>query len=332
MKKIHLFLICLLFSNGALFSYFLAHVSHPKERPQTSAQIVEKDSPYIHRFFNLEMENARLTGEQKGLSEGERKGQKSLMILLQNMHRFQNVPDSKRDSMIAADYSMRCAMMANWRESLYFLDSLLPDWPFLHKLVMTARNARILSIYEADTMGLAGVQQSAMSIIPLTREEYLLYYGQNTNASAYYLDLPRMIVLRCDYLDTSRDSYSLDNAETFVHELCHDYLYRKGFKGPKVADGDPYGQHDWIDSVRAEINRRLDTTLEKIGVRWHWRYFDNPERYFLEEKHDGLWSQMSVLEHLYDENRIDSVSYNRKWDSLSAASHELFLQLYPPKK
>lgn len=180
------------------------------------------------------------------------------VLLLQERHRFADVPVEDRDSLIVQDLRMRREMMEDWTKSLHHLKSYLPNWPLLEKLIRSADSARVISIYEADTMGFSGIRSRTLSVIPLTADEYLLFQGKNEDTRAYYSNVSRMIVLRCDKRDNnSQDPYSYRSAISFVHELCHDYLHRKGFVGPDPCYGDPDGQHAWIDSIETKINSSI---------------------------------------------------------------------------
>ncbi len=174
------------------------------------------------------------------------------LLSIQERLRFSGVPDSARAKLIADDLRMRRKMMVHWTESLHYLGRLFPEWPLMRELIKRADNATVISIYQADTMGFAGVRSNTLTIIPLAPDEYLLCQPGNTNKKPYHTDFSQMIVLQSDNFEKG-DKHSLDNVRNFVHELCHVYLYHVGYKGAHRRDGDPRGQHPWIDSIDRKI-------------------------------------------------------------------------------
>ncbi len=204
--------------------------------------------------------------------------------------RFANVFEENRDSvicdLISKDREKRILMYADWKNSLVRMHDKFPQWTFLDSIVDQLDSARVLSIMEADTLGTGSKgYYKQLSIVPMTEEEFLLRYGKMEDAAAYTIPHTRMIVLRYSCL-RSYNRFSWWNAKIFLHELCHDYLYRKGYREHwrwhKIKYKDPFhDEHVWI----ANIERHADTLLKEMGMRenpkwtqWNWETaFNDPK-------------------------------------------------------
>ncbi len=238
---------------GALFAFCIILPSNGcTTKKALRAQIHQLESE------NFKLQCEKVTEKNKGIEQGR----KQLAVAFQNIHRFEGV--ANHDSIITRDQAQRVkSYEKNWKGSLVHLRDWLPEWSFLDSIVRQLDTARIISIMEADTLGYFSQRPAQqLSIIPTTTTEYLLSQGQQCNAHAYYAVWSRMVVLRNNRM-SKKCNYSYDNAITFLHELCHDYLSRKGFKGT-VSD-----EHVWIATVAAEADTRFKAKCDRDGISYY---------------------------------------------------------------
>ncbi len=225
-------------------------------------------------YASLEVTKTSLIEELKfykwGKEAGADDGKVAMMMAILNAHRFRGVTDQKqKEEIIAAEKKFRDTLMvANWQKSLEHLHDLLPDWELLDTLVRISRQARVLSIMEADTIGYPSfVTPSVLSVIPLKMEEYLVCRGKAEEAGGYYAPSANMIVLRHDLFDTAVCEYSYWNAILYFHELYHYHLTVSGFSGDADA------QHLVIRKAEDEAYTRLFQSYTKKGYDG-WRAID----------------------------------------------------------
>lgn len=172
------------------------------------------------------------------------------LLDLQYQHRFADLkPNTNIDSLVETDRMIRAKMIQDWSVSLERVDSLVLKWDFLDTLMRAFRSATLVSMYEADTLGMLGNVPHGLYVIALDENEYTLPFGKKEADAAYYARQQHLIVLRVNYL---QDNYSLRNAQILFHELCHYYLRDKKMQ-------DDY-EHDWIEFKVAEMYTRLSNS------------------------------------------------------------------------
>lgn len=175
------------------------------------------------------------------------------LLAIQEAHRFSDIPIEKRKLEIKKDRVIREVVMEEFNRSLKRYSDTVSD-KLLDEFVNMAMHAKVLSIYEADTMGMCMRPDAPLSVLPLGSGEYLVYNGVRKNSVGYYDPNCNMIVLRLDKPIMEVNSFSLGHARLYIHELGHAYLQQKGIEDIEVA-------HDWI----AHVQSRFSAELAKVN-------------------------------------------------------------------
>lgn len=218
------------------------------------------------------------------------------LLTIQEAHRFSDIPVQKRPLVIRKDRMIREAVMEEFNRSLKQYSDMISD-PLLDEFLDMAMSARVLSIYEADTMGALIRPNARLSVLPLGSDEYLVYNGTRKNSVGYYDPNCNMIVLCLDKPIMEVNSFSLGHARLYIHELGHAYLQEKGIEDIEVA-------HFWIAHVQSKFNSELakvNPNMEALfGKDVHCELppkheEDAPEKKSLEPKLVALHEEQFIL-------------------------------------
>gem|GEM_PF-5346051 len=186
-------------------------------------------------------------------------------LSLQRVHRFYQMTPNQVRLAVKEDRKNREHSISTWSLSFEKLCTTI-EWPFLDTLYSKYKSAKVISVMEADTIGIfSGEKPKQLSILPLQEDEYILSVGKNETAAAYYKEDQNLIVLRYDYREWDTQ-FSYENGRLIFHELCHEYLKKYKWNDKR--------EHAWIRIKEKELFSRLmdvycmdkDSTLNAFNV------------------------------------------------------------------